>query len=89
VNGRAQLLRILEDIAAQALGTVLGGGIAYLGASWLGMLPRAHTSSVAMVLLAVLIPLAVGIVALRERPSSRHSMLHHPPPTNASTEEQS
>ena len=74
---RAQLLRFVEDVAAQALGTVVGGALAYLGAVALGMLPLIDTRKVSVVLLVTVVPLLVALVVLRERPASRaHRQMH-------------
>jgi hypothetical protein len=74
---RAQVLRFVEDVAAQALGTVVGGAIAYLGAVALGMLPGIDTRKVSVILLVTVVPLLAALVVLRERPASReHRRMH-------------
>jgi uncharacterized protein YacL len=74
---RTEVLRFVEDVAAQALGTVIGGAVAYLGAVALGMLPMVDTRNVSVILLVTVVPLVVALVVLRERPASRaHRQMH-------------
>jgi hypothetical protein len=74
---RAELLRFVEDVAAQAAGTVIGGAVAYLGAVALGMLPMIDRRDVSVILLVTVVPLVVALLVLRERPASRaHRQMH-------------
>jgi hypothetical protein len=74
---RGEVSRFVEDVAAQALGTVIGGALAYLGAVVLGMLPMIDARGVSVILLVTVMPLVVALVLLRERPASRaHRQMH-------------
>jgi uncharacterized protein YacL len=74
---RVQVLRFVEDVAAQAVGTVIGGAVAYLGAVALGMLPMVDTRNISVILLVTVVPLVVALVVLRERRASRaHRRMH-------------
>jgi hypothetical protein len=74
---RAEFLKFTEDVAAQALGTVVGSALAYVGAVALGMLPRVSTGSISLILVITVLPLIVALVALRERPASRLRRREH------------
>jgi|SRR3954447_6343423 hypothetical protein len=77
MRSRAEVLRFVEDVTAQALGTVIGGAVAYLGAVGLGMLPMIDTRKVSVILLVTVVPLVAALVVLRERPASReHRRMH-------------
>jgi hypothetical protein len=63
---------LAQDVAAQALGTVVGAGLTYVGAASLGMLGHAPRGTVLLVLLLTAVPLGLAL-AIRRRHAHRTS----------------
>ena len=56
---------LAQDVVAQALGTVVGAGLTYVGAASLGMLGHASPGTVLLVLLLTVVPLGLALAVRR------------------------
>jgi hypothetical protein len=65
VTSRHVAASLAQDVAAQALGTVVGAGLTYVGAAWLGMIGHAPRGTVLLVLLLTAVPLGVALAVRR------------------------
>jgi hypothetical protein len=70
VTGRHLAASLAQDVAAQALGTVVGAGLTYVGAAWLGMIGQARRGTVLLVLLLTAVPLGLALAVRRRH--ARH-----------------
>lgn len=62
-----RLLEFAEGVATQTLGTVIGAGVLYVLASWLGMVSPPSPQTVGIIVVAATVPLIVVLVPRRRR----------------------